>query len=509
MGQDQLREAIDGIRTHLQAELEAQLSTLHRQQQEAIEAARRAADAEAHERWSIQLEQVRADWKSRLETELAAAAADADRRTVAECTRARLETEQASAEAIARIKQQTTADIDRARVEADRLIVEERQQAQTQIASALARAEALDQERDRDRQRVQSLEHDLEGLQRELDQIRHELESGREQWQTSLDEERQRARRLVDELQDVRAALQTAEHERDASAAAAAAAQQAIAAGAATEARAEERQSQLAVVERLLDSIRAIGDATSLSDVLATLVAGAASEVPRAALFVLNGDSLQGFRMSGFDEALISTRLDLDGSGVLQEAIATAGTVSVSPGNAPAFAALPNDRAGLAAPLLVGGRPVAVLYADDASEGEPTAPASWPEVIQILCRHASVALGHLTAMRTAQLMRRPSNAPGRHVTASSPSNDDEQAARRYARLLVSEIKLYNEAAVRAGREKRDLLSRLKPEVERAKRLYEERVSPAVVARGLYFQQELVQTLADGDPSLLGSPAVPS
>jgi hypothetical protein len=99
-------------------------------------------------------------------------------------------------------------------------------------------------------------------------------------------------------------------------------------------------------------------------------------------------------------------------------------------------------------------------------------------------------------------------APG--VTAAAAphvarSADDDTSARRYARLLVSEIKLYNEGAVRVGREKRDLLQRLRPEIERARRLYEERVPDAVGARGQYFQQELVQTLADGDAARLGEP----
>ena len=57
--------------------------------------------------------------------------------------------------------------------------------------------------------------------------------------------------------------------------------------------------------------------------------------------------------------------------------------------------------------------------------------------------------------------------------------------------------------MRTGREKRDLLNRLGPEIERARRLYEERVSTAVGARAAYFQQELVHTLADGDSALLG------
>jgi hypothetical protein len=73
-------------------------------------------------------------------------------------------------------------------------------------------------------------------------------------------------------------------------------------------------------------------------------------------------------------------------------------------------------------------------------------------------------------------------------------------------LLVSEIKLYNEAAVRVGRQKRDLLQRLKPEIERARRLYEQRISSNVDSRGALFQQELIQTLADGDPALLGGSA---
>jgi hypothetical protein len=90
--------------------------------------------------------------------------------------------------------------------------------------------------------------------------------------------------------------------------------------------------------------------------------------------------------------------------------------------------------------------------------------------------------------------------------ASGPSSGtpiDDQAARRYARLLVSEIKLYNESAIRVGREKRDLLRRLKPEIERARRLYDERIPQSTPDRDACFDQALVQTLADGDSALLG------
>lgn len=458
MAYDQLRSAIEGIRSHLQAELEAQLTNLERQQQDAIEAARRAADVEAHERWMVQLEQVRADWASRLETELAAAAADADRRTVAECTRARLETEQVAAESIAQIRTQAAADAENLRTESHKQITEERERAETAIASVQARVDALERERDGERERADS-------LTAELDQVRGQLEATAAQATASI--------------------------------------------GSITEAAVAERQAQLAVIERLLDSVRAIDDAQSLSDVLAALVAGAAGEVPRAAVLIVNGDDLQGFRVSGFDEAATSARIPLSKPGALQDALANGTAVSVPAAAAPGFAVLPAERAGLAVPISVGNRAVAVLYADDVSDGEPAAPASWPEALQILCRHASLALGHLTAIRTAQAIRRAPAAASQPSTSTAGATDDDQAARRYAKLLVSEIKLYNEVAVRVGREKRDLLTRLRPEVERARRLYEERVPPAVAGRGLYFQQELVHTLADGDPSLLGNSAVPS
>jgi hypothetical protein len=159
-------------------------------------------------------------------------------------------------------------------------------------------------------------------------------------------------------------------------------------------------------------------------------------------------------------------------------------------------------------PIIVGGQAVAVLYADNGLASSPEVPASWPEAVEILCHHASAAVAHLTAVRTTQAMRLMRPASSKAAPPSGEADGDaDQAARRYARLLVSEIKLYNESAVRIGREKRDLLNRLRPEVDRARRLYEERVPSTVAGRAQYFEQELRQTLADGDASLLGQQAV--
>jgi hypothetical protein len=76
-------------------------------------------------------------------------------------------------------------------------------------------------------------------------------------------------------------------------------------------------------------------------------------------------------------------------------------------------------------------------------------------------------------------------------------------ARRFARLLVSEIKLYNEQKVKEGRSQGDLYERLREDIDRSRQMYDKRVAPPVAARYDYFHQELVNTLAEGDPNKLG------
>jgi hypothetical protein len=78
-----------------------------------------------------------------------------------------------------------------------------------------------------------------------------------------------------------------------------------------------------------------------------------------------------------------------------------------------------------------------------------------------------------------------------------------EEARRLARLLVSEIQLYNQEEVDAGRRNRDLYERLKDDIDRSRQLYDERVDAGVRERTDYFYQELVRQLAAGDAKALG------
>lgn len=76
-------------------------------------------------------------------------------------------------------------------------------------------------------------------------------------------------------------------------------------------------------------------------------------------------------------------------------------------------------------------------------------------------------------------------------------------AHRFARLLVSEIKLYNEKIVEAGREQGDLYERLNQDIERSREMYEKRAHPTVLEKRDYFHEELVRILAKGNEALLG------
>jgi len=250
----------------------------------------------------------------------------------------------------------------------------------------------------------------------------------------------------------------------------------------------------------LVAAVRELDAARTLTQALDALVAHAAV-IGRAALFVIDGDRLKSWKGLGIGEADVrSVESSIGGRDLLARAIQTGQAVRTSADlPAPPFARASAQRAAVGVPVMIGGRAVAVLYVDHGEDDPQADVAADFALIEALARHASAVVALRTAMRTLDVVR------GVPLDAPAPDeSSDEQGARRFARLLVSEIKLYNEAAVRAGRQQRDLLQRLGPEIDRARRLYEERVPASLGSRQSYFHQELVQTLADGDPALLGT-----
>lgn len=619
MAEEQIQGVIDGIRAKLQAELDAHLGNLAKTHQTALQETRQRAEFEAEQRWAAKLDEIHAQWGTRLQSEVAAARAEVERALAEAVVRARTEAEDVANQAAAHAKREleqavaterarVQADLERAHAERERAQADlqraqadlerahaDRERAQTDRQTAHEDLQHAHQERQRTEEALQRALADRERTQQDFERVQSEHQrthdelqrahADRERTQQDLEraqsdhhrsqeelqrvqaalhgahadregtqQELQRAQadhhRSQEELQRVQVDLQGARGERERTQQELQRAQEAFQRAqqelqrAQTEAQtireemsrelddmrqqnARERASAANAVEEarqaaasmsrdeseLLISMQAIDGASSLTDALAAAVRGAALESPRAALFLVNGTQLQEWPVDGVPPVDAGPiRADGREAGFLAEVVRTGETAMIDGTNgqsAPMFAGLAPGRRAIAVPLTLDGRPVAVLYADEGSQGQPL--ASWLETVQIIGRHVTSVVSSLTAVRTAQAMGFIArHTPDRNAGAiassvelpSAIANDDEiQGARRYARLLVSEIKLYNEGAVRVGREKRDLGRRLRDEIDRARRLYEQRIGPSLPDRDVYFHQELVQTLADGDASL--------
>ena len=100
-----------------------------------------------------------------------------------------------------------------------------------------------------------------------------------------------------------------------------------------------------------------------------------------------------------------------------------------------------------------------------------------------------------------QPVQPPPEEPEEELTEDEAQQEE---ARRFARLLVSEIKLYNEEQVERGRESKDLYNRLKEDIDRSREMFDKRISEEIRQKQDFFQDELVRILADGDPDVLGN-----
>jgi hypothetical protein len=294
--------------------------------------------------------------------------------------------------------------------------------------------------------------------------------------------------------------------------------------------RGEARSTERAAGEHLVEAVRAMDRARSLSEILDTLASWAGREAARVGVLLVRGGQLRAWRLIGFDAALddgSTFELPLEEAGIIAEAVRT-GEAAFGDGGrgatVPSFTTLPPGSEMLAVPIPMAGQVVAVLYADQAADGAARGDSHraslvvWPAVLEVLARHATRCLEATTAFRAAQLLTgRPETSAG--ITASRAvsgsgveslraaselnTGDEDEAARRYARLLISEIKLYHEPEVIAGRRDRDVAVRLGGAIARARVLYEQRVPAEVRSATDHFHAELVRTLANGDPSLLG------
>jgi hypothetical protein len=139
----------------------------------------------------------------------------------------------------------------------------------------------------------------------------------------------------------------------------------------------------------------------------------------------------------------------------------------------------------------------------------PPAPAATDEGASTVMFNPSAVGAMRAQVPGAEAPARRAAAPAAAPAAPAPATLSPEAqkahedAKRFARLVVSEIKLYNESKVTEGRRQKDLYERLKEDIERGRQMYTERVAPGIRESTNYFFDELVRILAGGDAGALG------
>ena len=298
-------------------------------------------------------------------------------------------------------------------------------------------------------------------------------------------------------------------------------------------------------------------------EILTVLLQGTQPFAARAGLLILRGGFFMGWQSRGMRDASAFTRISIPANDRVIERLAKerqplslqpsemgevfASAAPVGPGDIYLF------------PLLIRDRLAGIIYAD----GGLTDSAVQVEVVQAMSLIACLAVetaslrkpagsGAVQAAQpatTPEPARRPPVAPRPETPApavpaepapvpqqaavsargyaapeqvvappvsppapappaapppgGSAGNEVHAKARRFAKLLVEEIQLYNQVKVAEGRSKRDLYERLRPDIEKSRAAYQKRYGD-VIRDVDYFSEELVRILAANDRALLGS-----
>jgi hypothetical protein len=307
--------------------------------------------------------------------------------------------------------------------------------------------------------------------------------------------------------------------------------------------------------DTLLHATSSIYHASAQKEVLSALLDSTANFCGRAALFVVRGGSAIGWQGRGFasNDAIKNFALDLNAglaTQALQERRPVDGPVAdVDRRFVASFGAAADNRA-LMLPLIMKDKVAALLHADAGTGGkldrtalellvhstgswlellsfrrgapagaphesaepapapepgpggraqaEPVASAAMPKPVD-LAFAAAAGAGSSVAVTSPRATPAPQESQG-----SVHEEEVHRKARRFAKLLVDEIKLYNKGKVEEGKRSRDLYDRLKDDIDKSRSAYEKRYGSTVAGSANYFLQELVRILADNDRSLLGS-----
>jgi len=292
----------------------------------------------------------------------------------------------------------------------------------------------------------------------------------------------------------------------------------------------------------LQKAVSAIQAGSNQKEILRALLESTVHYSGRAALFVVKNGSATGWQGVGFarNDSIKDFSPDLGSSlaaAVMQSRAPASGGASDFDQEFIGNFGAPRDGRAVVLPLLLKDKISALVYADAGETGSLDADAldvlvratsSWLEVISQrklaqkegvaettevahaapssndpFAAHAPIHSGK--AQHTNEVVMGAAAGVGGTTTAMSGEDAElHRKAQRFARLLIDEIKLYNQAKVAEGRKHKDLYDRLKEDIEKSRVTYHKRYGNTVAGSADYFNQELIRSLAEDDVSLMGN-----
>jgi chemotaxis protein histidine kinase CheA len=215
-----------------------------------------------------------------------------------------------------------------------------------------------------------------------------------------------------------------------------------------------------ALLDDLLAGFQALGSATTIADVLSTLVEQLTVRFPRVALFRVKKGHLQGEHQIGFDGRTDIAKVVMPlGMDSLLARAASSGQVERVSGAELKDSRMPfsgTPGSAVAVPIMVNGEPLAIVYADDAGRGAGDSGtaydvnAGFAEAMQ---QHAAALLARLTnELRTLAELQ------------------------SYAGSLLRELEQMHAADLQGGLKKEELPARLKGNLEYARDIYASRIA---------------------------------
>lgn len=310
----------------------------------------------------------------------------------------------------------------------------------------------------------------------------------------------------------------------------------------------------------LTQSIASIHAGTTQKEILRALLDSGSAYAARVALFVIKAGAASGWQGRGLgdDDAVKDFPLDIS-SGPAAHAyqnrmVAPANIAEMDRRFVKQFGGPENEQI-LVLPLVLKDKVAALLYADGGADGVMDAPSlevlvmatsSWLEVVSLrkqvqkdagdgaatmerapapaavqtvsafsdpFAGHAPKHVANAVPEPAAEVVEVAAHASAASAAAPatdpfagmSPEDADvHRKAQRFARLLVDEIKLYNQAKVAEGRRNKDLYDRLKEDIEKSRATFQKRYGSTAAASGDYFQKEVLRSLADDDLGVMGA-----